>query len=229
VAVGQEVARAVNKQLESFKQAQRSGFKPKRFQHGTLGVKYENVKCLIHPRKKTANQKFVAATGWLGSMYGVEGCGISDGKVAAQVQPEIEMATVASLPAAVARPAARAPGEPVNPFTRPLVDHYHGARAKSSRLGRGRTSLFALHCDLPAYVAAASGFSIDHGNVGDFTEGILGWWKSHASEVGAWGDAALIAFAMAPNSAGAERVFSLLKILFGNNQETTSPITFADR
>jgi hypothetical protein len=30
----------------------------------------------------------------------------------------------------------------------------------------------------------------------------------------------LIAFAMAPNSAGAERVFSLLKILFGNNQDT---------
>jgi hypothetical protein len=48
----------------------------------------------------------------------------------------------------------------------------------------------------------------------DFTEGTLGWWKSHASEVGAWGDAALIAFAMAPNSAGAERAFPLLKILF---------------
>jgi hypothetical protein len=31
---------------------------------------------------------------------------------------------------------------------------------------------------------------------------------------------ALIAFAMAKNSAGAERVFSLLKILFGNNQDT---------
>jgi hypothetical protein len=78
----------------------------------------------------------------------------------------------------------------------------------------------ALQRDLPAYVAAASGFSIDHGDVDYFTEGILGWWKSHASEVGAWGDAALIAFAMARNSAGAERAFSLLKILFGNNQDT---------
>ena len=74
--------------------------------------------------------------------------------------------------------------------------------------------------DLPASVAAASGFSIDHGDVDDFTEGILGWWKSHASDVGAWSDAALIAFAMAPNSAEAERVFSLLKILIGNNQDT---------
>ena len=78
----------------------------------------------------------------------------------------------------------------------------------------------ALQRDLPAYVAAASGFSIDQGDVGDFTEGILGWWKSHATEVGAWGDVALIVFAMAKNSARAERVFSLLKILFGNNQDT---------
>jgi hypothetical protein len=30
----------------------------------------------------------------------------------------------------------------------------------------------------------------------------------------------LIAFAMAPNSAGAERVFSLLIILFGKNQDS---------
>jgi hypothetical protein len=70
-----------------------------------------------------------------------------------------------------------------------------------------------LHRDLPAYVAAASGFSIDHGDVDDFTEGILGWWKSHASEVGAWSDAALIAFAMVPNSAEAERVFFAQKPL----------------
>jgi hypothetical protein len=41
-----------------------------------------------------------------------------------------------------------------------------------------------------------------------------------AFEVGAWSDPALIAFAMAPNSAGAERAFSLLKILFGNHQGT---------
>jgi len=41
-----------------------------------------------------------------------------------------------------------------------------------------------------------------------------------AFEVGAWSDPALIAFAMAPNSPGAERIFSLLKILFGNNQDT---------
>jgi hypothetical protein len=77
-----------------------------------------------------------------------------------------------------------------------------------------------LRRDPPAYVAAASGLFIGHGDVGDFTEGILGWWKSHASEVGAWCDVALIAFAMAPNSGRAERVFSFLKTLFWNNQDT---------
>jgi hypothetical protein len=52
-------------------------------------------------------------------MNGLEGHGSSGDEVAAQVQPEIEMATMASLPAAVARAAARAAGAPVNPFARP--------------------------------------------------------------------------------------------------------------
>ena len=77
-----------------------------------------------------------------------------------------------------------------------------------------------LQHDLPTYITAANGVSIDHGNKGDFTKGILSWWKSPASEVEAWSEAARIALAMAPNSAGAERVFSLLKILFGSNQDT---------
>ena len=42
--VGLEVAIAVHKQLKSFKQAQCSVHNPKRFQHGNLGAKYENVK-----------------------------------------------------------------------------------------------------------------------------------------------------------------------------------------
>ena len=41
-----------------------------------------------------------------------------------------------------------------------------------------------LHRDLPAYVAAASGFSIDHGDVDNFTEGILGWWKEMTPKLG---------------------------------------------
>ena len=86
-----------------------------------------------------------------------------------------------------------------------------------------------LQRDLPTYIAAANGVSIDHGDEGDFTKEIKSWRKSHASEVGARSEAAL----MAPNSAGAERVFSLLKILLGSNQDTAlsdyfrCPLTFA--
>ena len=77
-----------------------------------------------------------------------------------------------------------------------------------------------LQRELPTYIAADNGFSIEHGDVGDFTKENLSWWKSHVSEVGAWSEAARIAFAMAPNSAGAERVCSLLKILLGSNKVT---------
>jgi hypothetical protein len=33
-----------------------------------------------------------------------------------------------------------------------------------------------LQRDLPTYIAAASGVSIDHGYEGDFTKGVLSWW-----------------------------------------------------
>jgi hypothetical protein len=32
-----------------------------------------------------------------------------------------------------------------------------------------------LQLDLPTYIAAANGSSIDHGDVGGFTKGILSW------------------------------------------------------
>jgi hypothetical protein len=69
-------------------------------------------------------------------------------------------------------------------------------------------------------IAVANGLSIDHGDVGNFTKGILCWWKRSISEVGAWSKAARITFAMAPNPAGAELVFSLLEILLRSNQDT---------
>jgi hypothetical protein len=75
-----------------------------------------------------------------------------------------------------------------------------------------------LQHDLPTYIAAANGVSIDHGYEGDFTKRVLSWWKSNATEVGACSEVARIALAMAPNSAEAERIFSLLEILFGSKQ-----------
>jgi hypothetical protein len=73
--------------------------------------------------------------------------------------------------------------------------------------------------DLPTQSADANCFPIDHGDVVDFTKGILSCWKSHASEVGAWREAARIAFAMAPYSAEAKRVCSFLKILLERNKD----------
>ena len=91
-----------------------------------------------------------------------------------------------------------------------------------------RSELMArLQRDLPTYIAAANGFSVDHSDVGDFTEGIPSWLESHAYEVGAWSEAVRIAFAMAPNAAVAERVFSLMKILLRSNQDTALSATFA--
>jgi hypothetical protein len=92
-----------------------------------------------------------------------------------------------------------------------------------------RTVLMArLQRDLPIYIAATNGVSIDQGYVGDFTKGIPIWWKNLVSEVGAWSEAVRIAFAMALNSAGAERVFSLLKILFGSNLDTALSDSIAE-
>jgi hypothetical protein len=79
----------------------------------------------------------------------------------------------------------------------------------------------ALQWALHLYVAASAGFTIDHDDVEDFTACVICWWKGHEKEVRAWGVAAHIEFAIAPNSAGAKRVFLMLKTLFGSNQGST--------
>ena len=55
--------------------------------------------------------------------------------------------------------------------------------------------------DLPLYLAAVEGFTCNHADVGEFTEAVLGWWKNHSAEVGAWAIVAQIAFALTTNSA----------------------------
>lgn len=73
------------------------------------------------------------------------------------------------------------------------------------------------------YKVAVEGVVIDHTeNKEDhsFTEGVLAWWASNGSKVPAWGQAAQIVFAFTPNSAAPERVFSLLKAMFGGDKAT---------
>ena len=75
--------------------------------------------------------------------------------------------------------------------------------------------------ELPAYLSAAQGFAIDHGNIDAFTKGVLNWWASHGSEFPTWASAAQVVFSFTPNSAAAERVFSLLKLFFGADRDTS--------
>ena len=79
-----------------------------------------------------------------------------------------------------------------------------------SRLCRGLT----------LFLAAAKGFTCNHGDVGEFTEDVLRWWKNHGNEVGVWAVGARIIFALSPNSAAAERNFSQMKDMFQTNQTT---------
>jgi hypothetical protein len=54
--------------------------------------------------------------------------------------------------------------------------------------------------------------------VADYSEAILEWWRTNSSTFPAWALAARIVFAISPNSASCERVFALLKNLFGEQQ-----------
>ena len=72
--------------------------------------------------------------------------------------------------------------------------------------------------DLPLYLAAAAGSTCNHGDVDEFTDAVLCWWKNHRSEVGAWAIGAQIMFSLTPNSAAAERIFSQMKDMFGDKQ-----------
>ena len=72
--------------------------------------------------------------------------------------------------------------------------------------------------DLHLYLAAARGFTCDHGDVDTFTAAVLAWWKNHGAQGGAWALAAQIIFSLTPNSAAAERIFSQMKDMFGDKR-----------
>ena len=46
---------------------------------------------------------------------------------------------------------------------------------------RGGALLTELERDLPAYLAAANGFTTNHGSVDEFTGDVLGWYKTTAA------------------------------------------------
>ena len=63
-------------------------------------------------------------------------------------------------------------------------------------------------------VAVDKNLVFDRGNIDKYTHDVLYWWRNNKSELPNLAKAARIVFAMAPNSADCERMFSLLAILF---------------
>ena len=83
----------------------------------------------------------------------------------------------------------------------------------------GLGMLAGMKRELPLYLAAALGAPVfDKSSVDDFTNSILAWWRTNGKSFPAWALAARVAFAISPNSAACERVFALLKNMFGEQQ-----------
>ena len=76
-----------------------------------------------------------------------------------------------------------------------------------------------LKRELPLYLTAASNApALDKSDVTTYTDSLLKWWRVNGTSFPAWAKAARIAFALSPNSASCERVFALLKEMFGEDQ-----------
>lgn len=88
----------------------------------------------------------------------------------------------------------------------PLQEHVRPVRMKS---------------EIPAYLSLAADFGeIPSTDPQQFTQEVLQFWRGAAKKpgVGEWCKAAQIVFAISPNSASCERVFSLLNCMFDDNQ-----------
>ena len=80
----------------------------------------------------------------------------------------------------------------------------------------------ALKAETQAYqVAAGTAPALDHSDVSAFSTAVLQFWREHGKKMPAWRKAAKIVFAIPPNSAASERVFSLLATMFGKDQDNS--------
>ena len=79
-----------------------------------------------------------------------------------------------------------------------------------------------LKSEVEAYkTAAASAPAMDHSDVHAFTEAVLEFWRKHGKKMPMWRKMAKRVFAIPPNSAASERVFSLLEAMFGKDQDAS--------
>ena len=70
-----------------------------------------------------------------------------------------------------------------------------------------------LKAEIPSYLAHAADVSS--------TVDTLRWWEDHKNDLPAWSSAVRKTLLLQPSSAAAERVFSLLKNTFGDQQQTS--------
>ena len=73
-----------------------------------------------------------------------------------------------------------------------------------------------MKSEVHAYLTACVGVVVDTTSMEAFTNSVLLFWRRNGHKFPTWAAAARIMFAMTPNSASAERVFSLLKAMFGD-------------
>ena len=75
--------------------------------------------------------------------------------------------------------------------------------------------------EYPMYVAAARGFpDCSNMDIPEYTATVLHFWASHHNHFPTLARAARIVFALTPNSAACERVFSAMNNFFGSRQNT---------
>ena len=76
--------------------------------------------------------------------------------------------------------------------------------------------------ELSSYLAAAAHApTFDKSDIDSYTTSLLTWWRVNGKTLPGWATAAQIAFALTPNSASCERVFSLLEEMFGPQQDAS--------
>ena len=75
--------------------------------------------------------------------------------------------------------------------------------------------------ELPEYLVKCQGVSYDHGDVAAFTDAVLLFWANNGSKFPTWARAMQIVGTFTPSSAAAERVFSMLKLMFGHLQASS--------
>ena len=62
---------------------------------------------------------------------------------------------------------------------------------------------------------------LDRSDVEVYSESVLAWWRTNGGSFKSWALAARIVFGFSVNSAGCERVFSLLKLMFDAQSDSS--------